>query len=374
MTTVQSVLVVGGGLAGAATAITLAQAGVDVELVEIRDDVTAIGSGITLQGNALRELRKLGVWDGVQASSYVFDTVRVIDTDGTVLAEVEDTRTGGPDLPAIAGMYRPALARLLLDRAAEAGAKIRFGDTITSLDADASGAGVHFASGGTGRYDLIIGADGVRSSTRQLLGIDLNTTSTGLGIWRLFAPRPLRATGTDLCYTGPCYLAGFTPTSEGWLYGYLVEDAQDRSGLSREQQLAEVCRLAAAFHGPWDEIRCSLGPSSSVHYTLLEAHLLEAPWNRGRVVLIGDAAHTCPPTLAQGGAMALEDAAVLTELLLASDSLDEDLWARFTERRIPRVRAVVEGSLQICDWMTAHVQGDVPALIASITRLVSVPA
>ena len=77
--------------------------------------------------------------------------------------------------------------------------------------------------------------------------------------------------------------------------------------------------LAAAYHGPWDDIRATLTDPGTVNYTLFEALVVPAPWNRGRVVLIGDAAHACPPTLAQGGAQALEDAAVLTELLLVPD-------------------------------------------------------
>src|SRR3712207_9384352 len=102
MPAVNNVLVVGSGLAGAATAIHLAEAGVAVDLVEVKPDVAAIGSGITLQGNALRELRTLGVWDEVQAAGYAFDVtgIRAPDPAGTVVAEIPDARTGGPDPPA----------------------------------------------------------------------------------------------------------------------------------------------------------------------------------------------------------------------------------------------------------------------------------
>ena len=73
MPAVNNVLVIGAGLAGAATAIHLAKAGVAVDLIEIKPDVAALGSGITLQGNALRELKALGVWEQVQAAGYAFD-------------------------------------------------------------------------------------------------------------------------------------------------------------------------------------------------------------------------------------------------------------------------------------------------------------
>jgi 2-polyprenyl-6-methoxyphenol hydroxylase-like FAD-dependent oxidoreductase len=376
MPAVNSVLVVGGGLAGAATAIHLAQAGVAVDLVEIKPDVAALGSGITLQGNALREFCTLGVWDQVQGAGYAFDVtgIRAPDPHGTVVAEIPDAKTGGPDLPAAMGMPRPELARILVDRATEVGVKVRFGTTHTELSQDADGVDVTFSDGSTGRYDLVVGADGVRSWTRRALGVDLETRSVGMGIWRAFGPRPASVTRTDLYYGGPSYIAGYCPTGEDSLYAYIVEDAQDRSALSPEEQLATMKQLSQAYHGPWDEIRGTLTDPSRVNYTWFETHVLDAPWNRGRVVLIGDAAHTCPPTIAQGGAMALEDAVVLAELLTERDALDQDLWDAFHARRCERARTVVDASNQLAQWQLDHVQGDIPGLMRSIAQLTSQPA
>jgi 2-polyprenyl-6-methoxyphenol hydroxylase-like FAD-dependent oxidoreductase len=376
MPAVHTVLVVGSGLAGTATAIHLADGGVAVELVEIEPDVTTLGSGITLQGNALRELRALGVWESVREQGYSFDSLglRAPDREGTLLAEFPDARTGGPGLPAALGMPRPDLARILHERVAAAGAKIRFGRAVTALDQDAGGVDVTFSDGGTGRYDLVVGADGIRSSVRGLLGVEAAIRATGMGIWRAFGPRPASVTRTDLFYGGPSYIAGYCPTGEDSLYAYVVEDAQDRSGLSREERLATLRELASAYHGPWDDIRATLTDPSRVNYTWFETHLLPAPWHRGRVVLIGDAAHSCPPTLAQGGAQALEDAAVLTELLLAADALDDSVWTAFTDRRCARAAAVVEASVQLGQWLLDHVQGDVPGLMGRIAALVAQPA
>src|SRR4029079_8755354 len=102
---------------------------------------------------------------------------------------------------------------------------------------------------------------------------------------------------------------------------------------SPEEKLATMKELPQAYQGPWDEIRETLTDPSKVNYTWFETHLLDAPWNRGRVVLIGDAAHTCPPTSAQGGALPLEDAVVLAELLTTRDAVDQQLWDEFTARR-----------------------------------------
>lgn len=376
MPAVSNVLVVGAGLAGPAIATHLAAAGVGVDLIEIQPTVTALGSGITLQGNALRELRRLGVLDHVREQGFSFDSVglRAPDAAGTLLAELPDARTGGPDLPATVGIARPALARILVDRAGEAGAKIRLGVAHTELRQDAAGVRVTFSDGTAGRYDLVVAADGIRSPTRRMLGITLEPRATGMGIWRAFGPRPASVTRTDLIYGGPAYIAGFCPTGADTLYAYIVEDAQDRSPLTAEQRLATMLDLAAAYHGPWDEIRAGIDDPALVNYTRFESHLLPAPWNRGRVVLIGDAAHSCPPTLAQGGAQALEDAAVLGELLTGRPVVDDALWVAFTDRRFERAKTVIEASNQLCQWLLDHEQGDVPGLAARVNALVTQPA
>jgi 2-polyprenyl-6-methoxyphenol hydroxylase-like FAD-dependent oxidoreductase len=376
MPAVSTVLVIGAGLAGTAAAIGLADAGIGVDLIDVKPEVGAIGSGITMQGNGLRELRRLGVWDAVLAAGYPFDSLglRAPDPAGTLLAEIPDARTGGPDLPATLGLPRPALARIMTDRATAAGAKLTLGTRVSSLSQHGDGVDVVFRDGSADRYDLVIGADGIRSATRPMIGITDQPQPTGMGIFRAFGPRPGSVTRTDLYYGGPSYIAGYCPTGEDSLYAYIVEDARDRSGLTPAERLAAMRSLAQAYHGPWDEIRATLSDPGTVSYTLFEELVVPAPWNRGRVVLIGDAAHACPPTLAQGGSQALEDAAVLTELLLFQPAVDDELWSAFAARRFERAKTVVEASCQLGQWQLDHQQGDVPGLIAAIAALVSQPA
>ena len=376
MTAIDSALVVGGGTAGAAAAILLARGGVAVDLVESSPDVTALGSGIALHGNGLRVLDALGLLDGCVAQGYAFSTVaiRAPDSRATVLAELESFRTGGPALPAALGMYRPDLARILMSAAQATGVSTRFATTVGATRQDEHGVEIDFSDGSHGRYDVVIGADGVRSRTRRAMGVSLDTAPVGLGVWRIFASRPAEVTRAELYYGGRCSSAGYTPTSRHSLYAYLYEPVQDRWSLSPAEQLTIVRDLASSYHGPWDAIRESMTDPARIHYAVLESHLLDAPWNRGRIVLIGDAAHTFPPTLAQGAAMALEDAAVLAELLLDEEKLDHELWVAFAARRQERVRAIVDWSLQLCRWQLDGERGDVAGLTARVTRLVSQPA
>ena len=123
-------------------------------------------------------------------------------------------------------------------------------------------------------------------------------------------------------------------------------------------------RLAAGYGGAWTEIAASLTDPGQVNYTWFDRHLVEGPWHRGRVVLVGDAAHACPPTLAQGAAMSLEDVSVLASLLTEHEVWDDALFSGYRERRMPRVRDVVEGSVQIGQWLLDGVtDADVPGLM-----------
>ncbi|MGW8989149.1 FAD-dependent oxidoreductase [Streptomyces zhihengii] len=361
----RSVLVIGGGAAGNATAILLRRAGVQVDLIEARSDWNATaGSGITLGGNALRVLRELGVWPQVEESGFGFGEVGIAAVDGTILHVAPDLRAGGDDLPATVGMQRPRLQQILIDAVRAGGTTVRLGITADSLDQDDEGVDVRFSDGSRVRYDLVVAADGLNSATRTAIGITDKPEPTGMAIWRVAAPRPAAVTRTDLAYGGPAFIAGYCPTSEDTLYAYVVEKNRDRASIAPETYADEMRRLTSGYGGAWPEITAGIDDSSTINYTWFDRMLVEGSWHRGKVVLVGDAAHCCPPTIAQGAAMSLEDALVLSELLCAADTWDDDVLQGYYERRIPRVRAVVEASVQIGQWQLDGVRdADVPGLM-----------
>ncbi|MFE7853823.1 FAD-dependent oxidoreductase [Streptomyces sp. NPDC057403] len=367
----RSVLVIGGGAAGNAATILLRRAGLAVDLIEAKDDWNATaGSGITLQGNALRVLRELGVWEQVKASGFGFGSVGITAPDGTVLHVARDIRTGGDDLPATVGMQRPQLQCVLIDAVRASGASVRLGTRAESLEQDGDGVTVAFTDGTRGRYDLVVAADGLGSTTRAALGITAKPEPTGMAIWRVAAPRPAGVTRTDLAYGGPAYIAGYCPTSDTTIYAYVVEANRDRASIAPETYAEEMRRLASAYGGFWPEITRHITDPAKVNYTWFDRLLVEGSWHRGRVVLVGDAAHCCPPTLAQGAAMSLEDAWVLAQLLTASDDWDDALFQAYYERRIARVRPVVEASVQIGQWQLDGVRdADLPGLMGRIMNL-----
>jgi 2-polyprenyl-6-methoxyphenol hydroxylase-like FAD-dependent oxidoreductase len=377
MTAVNNVAIVGAGAAGLAAAILLREADIEVDVYDAKPELSALGSGITLQGNALRVLDRLGVWEEVKALGFPFEglNLRAPGPGAKVVAALEEVKTGGPDYPAGMGMYRPDLAKVLLARAEELGARAHFGSEVTGLD-DSAQTGVSLTIDGTRTqdYDLVIGADGLNSKVRSLIGIDTKAQPTGMGIWRTIVSRPAEVTNSELYYGGPVYIAGYTPTGENAMYAFLVEDAQDRFGVTPEDAAKIMVEESAAYGGPWDDIRADLSSGTGANYTHFTSHMVAAPWNRGRVVIIGDAAHSCPPTIAQGAAQAMEDAYVLAEELTQRDAVDQDLWDAFHGRRIERATAVVEASVQLGQWQLDHVQGDAPGLLHGIAQKMAEPA
>ena len=346
---VSSVLVVGGGITGSLLAIALARRGVAVELAEVSPEWHGVGHGITVHGNLLAALGKVGVLDEVLRRGVPFNQLRMRKADGTLIAEVPTPHTGGPALPSTLGALRSDLQAVLCDHVYAAGVTVRLGLSVRAIAQDSQRAYVEFTDGRTGGYDLVVGADGIRSTVRAMLGIAAVPQPTGMSIWRVVASRPPEMDCAELYYGGPRYKAGYSPISADQCYAYVldVDGAQRDFGAGPAWQL--MYERSEGYGGTWGKIRETFGPDSNVSHTRIEWLLVDTPWYRGRAIVIGDAAHACPPLVAQGAAMCAEDAVVLAELLTGGLPVEQALQA-FMTRRMPRVDLVVRNSMQLVRW------------------------
>lgn len=364
---VSSVLVIGGGITGSVLSLALAQRGVRVDLAEIREDWRGVGHGITVQGNLLAALGKVGVLEEVMRRGVPFDTLRMRRADGTLIAELPTPRTGGPALPATMGALRSDIQDVLCDQVYAAGVNVRLGLTARSVTSDDQRARAEFSDGSAGDYDLVVGADGIRSAVRAMLGFATGPQPSGMSIWRVLADRPAELDCAELYYDGPRYKAGYTPISPGQCYAYLLDVDGTRRDFGDRPDWELMYERSAGYGGTWGKIRESLGPGSSVSHTRIEWLLLSAPWYRGRAIVIGDAAHACPPLIAQGAAMCAEDAVVLAELV-TGDLPAERALAAFMARRMPRVEIVVRNSMRLVRYemgTEAHTDTDVADAMSS---------
>ena len=358
---VSSALVIGGGITGSVLSLALAKRGVSVDLVELSPVWRGVGHGITVQGNALAALAKVGVLDEVLSRGVPFNQLRMRQADGTLIAEVPTPRTGGPELPATLGALRSDLQDVLCQRVYAAGVTVRLGLTVRGLAQDAHRAYAEFSDGSTGRYDLVVGADGIRSTVRAMLGITTTPQPSGMSIWRVVADRPAEMDCAEVYYGGPRYKAGYAPISADKCYAYILDTDGALRDFGDQPAWELMYERSAGYGGTWGKIRETIGPESNVSHTRIEWLLVPDPWFRGRIIVIGDAAHACPPLIAQGAAMCAEDAVVLAELVTGEAPLGQAL-AAFMARRMPRVEIVVRNSLQLVHWemdLEPHTDHDV---------------
>lgn len=340
-----SVLIIGGGIGGLTSAIALGQRGFAVDVIEKDPNWSVYGVGIIQQANVIRAVAELGVIDDYIEAGYGYDFVEIYKPDGELAAKVPVTRLV-EKYPGQIGISRPALQKVLADRAEAEGAKIRLGVVVEELEDNEDGVSVEFSDGTSGQYDVVVGADGVSSQMRDLMFPDAKKPEfAGQAVWRYNLRRPKDLVNMR-AYEGRMGV-GLVPLSDDLIYMYLTTPEPDNPRYPREG-LAKAMRDKLAEAPPGiAEFVDQITDDDEVVYRPLAWHFLEGNWHKGHVMLIGDAAHGTTPHLGQGAGMAIEDSLVLAEELDRSDSV-ADAFAAFQERRYERCKYIVDSSVAIC--------------------------
>jgi 2-polyprenyl-6-methoxyphenol hydroxylase-like FAD-dependent oxidoreductase len=339
-------LVIGGGIAGMSAGIALARSGWSVDLVEKDREWRVYGAGISLTGPTLRAFDQLGVLPAIADVAYIGDGIDVFAVDGSFLMRIDPPRPAGADVPNGGGVLRPTLHRILSGHLLDAGVDVRLGVEVTRFDTRNDGVAVDLSDGSHENYDLAIGADGVFSLTRATLFPELpEPRYTGQVCWRVTGPRPPEVVRRRYYLGGPVKV-GFSPVSDDEMYMFLLE-ATNRD-IPRNQDLAaHLGSLLEGFGGSLADFREQLTPEADIVPRPLLVMGTPPPWYRGRVLLIGDAAHATTPHLASGAGLAVEDALVLAEELDRTPGNIDEALARFMTRRYSRVRLAVESSIEV---------------------------
>jgi 2-polyprenyl-6-methoxyphenol hydroxylase-like FAD-dependent oxidoreductase len=343
MASLDRTLIVGGGIAGLTLAAALHQRGFTAELIERSSSWNAVGAGISMQANAMRVLRALGLAAAVEQAGEILRRWGFCDQQGNVLFEADLEALWDGAGPCI-GIERSKLQRILV--AGAAGVPHRLGTTISSLHPDNGGASVEFSDGSTGRYALIVGADGIASSVRRLALSSDPPARAGHMAWRSVAPiRPEGLANLQFFLGDRCFF-GLCPVGDGHTYGFgHVCDVDDHDEVAG--RLERLRERFADFARPVQQYLSALDSDEKIHCSTVE-WVENERWHSGRVLLIGDAAHASSPMMGQGGCMAIEDAYVLAELLQSAATVENAL-AAYVARRTPRVKWVQRESRAVSE-------------------------
>lgn len=342
-----SIAIVGGGIGGLAAAAFLHRAGLDVTVYEQAPQLGEVGAGLVVSPNAVRLIRRLGHIDVFLAKAVALEVGWEFRRwqNGAVLSAERLTDT----CEALYGerCYVAHRADLLeAVRAAVPAELIRLGMRCSGVDADSSRARLHFGDGSVVEADVVIGADGVHSVIRGAITTPAPAEYSGMCAFRAvvpaadapaFARRPAQTV-----WLGPDHHLVHYPISGGNAVNIVAfapaGDFTDESWSAT----GTVEELLAEFDG-WDPRLTDLIKAAGTpgRWALLDRAPLDQ-WSRGRVTLLGDAAHPMFPFFAQGAVQAVEDGAALAQCLAADLGDPQRALRTYEQVRLPRTAKLQE--------------------------------
>jgi 2-polyprenyl-6-methoxyphenol hydroxylase-like FAD-dependent oxidoreductase len=338
------VIVLGGGIGGLCTAINLRQIGVDVVVYEQAEVLSQVGAGLTIWANAIKVLRKLGLADAVIRAGSKIERGQIRTAGGRILSLSEPgefERLFGEPTVAI---HRADLHEILLS-ALPAGI-VRLGAKCTGFEQEAESVSVRFADGHTDRSDLVVGADGIHSATRRQLFPEVRLRYSGYTAWRgVVTTRDEVALGVTSESWGCGSRFGIVRVDKERVYWFATANAPAGISLTAAERKSFLRQKFRGWHHPIELLLESTPAEEILHNDIYDLKPMKN-WSKGRVVLLGDAAHPTTPNMGQGACMAIESSLVLTRSLLQEGDLPRALHLYETER-MPRTAWITDQSWKI---------------------------
>ncbi len=310
----QNITILGGGIGGLTASIALAQRGAQVTVLEQAEAITEVGAGLQISPNGYRVLAALGL--GARAQEMGLRSSGVWLRDGLTGREVVDLdfqKTAPLDVFLL--FHRADLIDLLAKGAREAGVDIRLGQQVNAVEGDAEGATVSLQDGTSHRTDYLVGADGLHSVVRGALNKAHAPFFTGQVAWRAIVPASGREQTEATVFMGPGRHMVTYPLRGGSVVNIVA--VEERSEWAEEGWFHQddPANLQRVFSGFCDDAMALLERVEQVHVWGLFRHPVANCWHKGRMAIMGDAAHPTLPFMAQGAVMAMEDAWVLASSL-----------------------------------------------------------
>ncbi|WP_417564772.1 FAD-dependent oxidoreductase [Microbacterium sp.] len=348
---IHKVVIAGAGFAGLSAAIALARLGKEVTVLE-RSDRLAYGASITIVNRGPDALRDLGILDEASERGFAGWNRSLYDDffdeqGGRRPTPPMPIRTDD-GLPSYIVIYRPVLAEILSAKAADHGATIRLGVEVTGMADHGDGVTVTLSTGETLDADLLIAADGWRSAIRdQIFPGRVTSTYSGNMSMRWVKRNPPE--GPEGFYVND--RSGVVVVHNmGAEMVYIATGIDMENRRIEQEEAVRIFReILSEFPAPYIQaLRETVTDDDEIVVRPYVYHNMPAPWHAGRILVVGDAAHTMSAHIASGGVMALEDGIVLGEELEQHEDLDEALLA-FAKRRARRTFVAVDACRQMLD-------------------------
>lgn len=339
------IAIIGGGIGGMTAALALRQRGLVATVYEAASELRPVGAGILVPPNAMQVFGRLGIADAVQRAGFVPRAGEILDARAGLLQRTDMRGLAGRyGFPTVA-VHRARLHGVLAD--ALGPAAVRLGKACTVITEAAGGVLVRFADGDAVQARVVVGADGLRSVVREQLFPGAALRYSGQSSYRAATPFVLPPEIVDVGWEvwGPGCRFGFSSVAPGEVYWYATVDAPPGAERDRRPYQARLAQRFAGFPAPVGAL-IAAAPESHILNTDISDLRPLTRWHRGRVVLLGDAAHATTPNLGQGGAQAVEDAAVLADCL-ATHGEPERAFVRYEQRRRAKTSLVVARSWTI---------------------------
>ncbi|SOD63433.1 2-polyprenyl-6-methoxyphenol hydroxylase [Streptomyces zhaozhouensis] len=334
------ILVSGAGVAGLACARELGTRGHDITVVEHAPRLRVTGTPIDIRGDAIEAVERMGLLAEVRRHRVrMSESVRFVDADGTPVARIPMSEVSDSDDDI--ELLRGDLVRVLAD-ALPAGVTLRFDDAVRSLGnvEGERGVDVLLASGHTGRYDLVIGADGQHSVVRDLLFGPEEKHLRHLGVYLALAALPdePRTGGANLIHNVPGRMAGVFHYGGGAVA--VFQFRSERPDLDRHDPEGQKRALREAFEGhrSWRIPELLAAAHADPDFFLTPAGQIHLPtWHLGRAALVGDAGYCAAYLSGRGTSLALTGARFLAEELERAGGDHALAFARYETRQRPYV-------------------------------------
>ena len=333
--------IVGAGIGGLTTAIALSRVGIEAQVFERAPEFLELGAGITLWPNATRVLIDLGLGDALSRKGRRFERGFIRTPDGNLLSSSSPAASERQlNAPAIA-IHRADLHALLADALPDH--TVQLGAECQNVIEHADGIELQFANGAAQNFDVVVGADGIRSVIRRHVLGDVALRYSGYTAWRGVATRADVAETSETWGCGARF--GIVPLADGRVYWFATKNTPPSSGRSSGQRKENPRQLFRQWHDPIGPLIEATPDDAILHNDIYDIPPL-GQWSRGRTVLLGDAAHPTTPNLGQGACMAIESAYVLAgELTKGGDS--SAAFQRYERRRMPRTARITNESWKI---------------------------